>query len=109
MRFTHENAERGFKVPFGQWLIPISGSLFCMLLMKGVSLVTLYRFLVWTGLGQIIYFSYGYWHSKQRQLRIEADAISVITLPPNIENNENDPVPNVNEIDLAASTLETAV
>ena len=26
----------------------------------------MYRFLIWTAIGQIFYFSYGFWHSKRR-------------------------------------------
>jgi hypothetical protein len=58
---------RVYRVPFGRWLIPISGILSCLLLMKGLSKGTVYRFVVWTIIGQIIYFSYGFRHSKHRQ------------------------------------------
>jgi hypothetical protein len=66
MRFKHRDIPRTFRVPFGSWFIPTLGSLLCILLLKGVSKVTVYRFLVWTGIGQIFYFSYGFWHSKRR-------------------------------------------
>ncbi|CAF4096831.1 unnamed protein product, partial [Rotaria sordida] len=68
MRYTHRDIARPFEVPFGSWLIPSVGSLLCILLMKGITKTTGFRFLVWTALGQIIYFSYGFWHSKQRKL-----------------------------------------
>ncbi|CAF3385466.1 unnamed protein product [Rotaria sp. Silwood1] len=66
MRYSHRHMQRVFQVPFGSWLIPTVGSLLCILLMKGITKPTGYRFLVWTAIGQIIYFSYGFWHSKQR-------------------------------------------
>lgn len=69
MRFTHKDVLRGFRVPCSRWLIPTIGSLLCILLMKSISKATVYRFLLWTGIGQIIYFSYGFWHSKRRKLR----------------------------------------
>ncbi|CAF0960448.1 unnamed protein product [Rotaria sordida] len=66
MRYTHGDMPRPFKVPFGSWLIPTIGSLLCILPMIGITKGTGFRFLVWTALGQIIYFSYGFWHSRQR-------------------------------------------
>lgn len=66
MRFTHPDMPRTFRVPLGSWLVPTVGSLLCITLMLSVSRVTAYRFLAWTGLGQIFYFSYGVWHSKKR-------------------------------------------
>src|ERR1700722_17025859 len=67
MRYTHRDWQRIFRVPFGSWLVPVVGSLLCILIMKGISKEAGFGFLVWTGIGQIIYFSYGFWHSKRRQ------------------------------------------
>jgi hypothetical protein len=73
MHYTHNDMERPFRVPFGPWLIPTVGSILCILLMKGISKETGYRFGVWTGIGQVIYFSHGFWHSNRRpQLRVES-------------------------------------
>lgn len=83
MRFTHKTAPREFKVPCGKWLLPTVGSLLCILVMKSVSVTTVYRFLVWTGLGQIVYFSYGYRYSKCRQLRKNQSTVSLIELMKN--------------------------
>ena len=69
MRYTHRDMQRTFEVPFGPWLIPVLGSLLCILLMQSVSKITAFQFLVWTALGQFVYFSYGFWHSKRRQLK----------------------------------------
>jgi amino acid transporter len=66
MRFTHADMPRTFRVPFGPWLLPTVGSLFCIVLLTRISEATRYRFLVWTVIGQIFYFSYGFWHSKRR-------------------------------------------
>lgn len=66
MRYTHRDMPRMFQVPFGTWFLPISGSLLCILLLVNTSQPTAFRFLVWTGIGQIIYFSYGFRHSKGR-------------------------------------------
>jgi len=66
MRFTHKEVHRGFRVPLGPWVIPPIGALLCLLLMITSSNETGIRFAVWMGIGQIIYFTYGYWHSKLR-------------------------------------------
>lgn len=66
MRYTHRDMPRVFRVPFGSWFLPIVGSLLCILLMINTSKATAYRFLVWTAIGQIIYFCYGFRHSIGR-------------------------------------------
>ena len=76
MRFTHKDMIRYFRVPCGSWLIPTVGSLLCILLLKGISKATGFRFLVWTGIGQCVYFIYGVWHSK---IRKDTQASSVST------------------------------
>ena len=68
MRYTHRDMPRVFRVPLGSWFVPTVGSLLCILLMINTSKATAYRFLVWTGIGQIIYFSYSFWHSNGRSL-----------------------------------------
>jgi len=66
MRFTHKEVPRGFRVPLGPWVIPPIGAVLCLLLMATSSKETGIRLVVWLGIGQIIYFTYGYWHSKLR-------------------------------------------
>lgn len=66
MRFTHKDVPRGFRVPLGPWVMPPIGALLCLLLMATSSKETGIRLVVWMGIGQVIYFSYGYWHSKLR-------------------------------------------
>jgi len=83
MRRTHADVPRPFQVPCGSWLLPTVGSILCILLLKGISSVTAYRFLVWTGIGQIIYFCYGYWHSKRPYpIRDQSMNSEVDLLPP---------------------------
>ena len=67
MRYTHSDMQRKFKVPCGIWLIPTTGALLCILLLIPISKETYYYFLVWTAIGQIIYFSYGFWYSNKRR------------------------------------------
>jgi len=72
MRRTHRAIPRAFRVPCGSWLLPTVGSILCILLMTGVKKATGFRFLAWTVIGQIVYFSYGFWHSKRRYQAGEA-------------------------------------
>jgi len=67
MRRTHKDMDRPFQVPCGSWLLPTVGSLLCILLMAGVTKETGIRYLVLTGIGQVVYFSYGFRHSKRRK------------------------------------------
>lgn len=58
LRYTKPNMPRPFKTPFSP-IIPALGILFCLYLMFHLPILTWIRFLVWLGLGMIIYFSYG--------------------------------------------------
>ncbi|CAF2410478.1 unnamed protein product [Rotaria sp. Silwood2] len=107
MRYTHRDMQRTFEVPFGSWLIPTIGSLLCILLMKGVTKTTCYRFLVWTALGQIIYFSYGFWHSKRRNLIENGFVGSTIELAPTEESIEKENTNDGFELDLAGENAES--
>ncbi len=71
MSYTHEDIPRSFRVPFGPWLVPILGILLCILLLINTSKGTAIRFGIWMAIGHIIYFSYGFWHSKGRLERRE--------------------------------------
>ncbi|CAF0989522.1 unnamed protein product [Rotaria sp. Silwood1] len=108
MRYTHKDMQRVFRVPFGSWLIPIIGSLLCILLMKGITKPTCYRFLVWTAIGQIIYFSYGFWHSKRRKLLKCGSVASNIDLVPTVTNAMEPYTNNESESDLASVNTESA-
>ncbi|CAF1650122.1 unnamed protein product [Rotaria magnacalcarata] len=66
MRYTHKDVPRSFRVPLGPWVFPSIGALLCLLLMVTSSKETGIRLGVWMGIGQVIYFSYGFWHSKLR-------------------------------------------
>ncbi|CAF0958497.1 unnamed protein product [Rotaria sordida] len=109
MRYTHGDMQRPFKVPFGSWLIPSVGSLLCILLMKGITKGTGFRFLVWTALGQIIYFSYGFWHSKQRKLIKSASITSAVEILPTEAIVSEQYTQNGVELDLASENTENAV
>ena len=53
----------GFKVPLYPF-IPILSGLFCLAMMTQLQLETYIGAGIWFTLGIIIYFTYGYWHSK---------------------------------------------
>ena len=53
----------GFKVPLYP-VIPILSGLLCLAMMTQLQLETYIGAGIWSSLGIIIYFTYGYWHSK---------------------------------------------
>ncbi len=69
MRYSHGDIPRSFRVPFGPWLIPILGILLCSLLLINTSKGTAIRFGIWLAIGHIVYFSYGFWHTRARVLK----------------------------------------
>ena len=67
MRRTNPDAERPFRVPFFP-VVPILGILLCLLLMLSLPVENWYRLFGWLALGLVIYFGYGYRHSRLRAL-----------------------------------------
>jgi basic amino acid/polyamine antiporter, APA family len=63
LRRNRPDLERSFRVPFNPYL-PIIAALFCVYLALNLSLETWLRFLIWMALGFVIYFAYGYRHSR---------------------------------------------
>ncbi|CAF3807643.1 unnamed protein product [Rotaria sordida] len=109
MRYTHRDISRAFEVPFGSWLIPTVGSLLCILLMKCITKATGFRFLAWTALGQIIYFSYGFWHSKQRILRKSKSVVGSVESLRTVEDIREQYAQNEVELDLASENTKSGV
>ncbi len=107
MYYTHRDMQRPFQVPFGPWLIPTVGALLCILLMKGISKETGYRYLVWTGIGQIVYFSYGYWHSKRRQRKRMESLNSAVELVPTISGHVEAYADHGSEVNSNIETTES--
>jgi hypothetical protein len=106
MRFTHTNMPRTFRVPFGPWLIPTVGSLFCILLLTRISEATRYRFLVWTVIGQIFYFSYGFWHSKRRPSARDHSVQNTVEPLAIVESVMIQSMSTESELDLASEITE---
>ncbi len=63
LRFTDPNIHRPFRVP-AFWIVSPLGIFFCGWLMFGLPADTWARLIVWIAIGVVIYFAYGYRHSK---------------------------------------------
>ena len=65
MRFIDPDANRPFKTPLFPW-VPIGGIIGCLILMFSLPAENWLRLICWLGIGMVIYFGYGFWHSKER-------------------------------------------
>jgi len=65
LRYTMPEAPRAFRVPFAP-VTCTAGVLMCLGLTLYLPHDTWIRLLVWTAVGFVIYFGYGYWNSKLR-------------------------------------------
>jgi len=63
LRRTQPNLSRAFWCPGVPW-IPVIAMVFCFYLMLSLPMITWIRFIVWLFIGFLIYFGYGYRHSK---------------------------------------------
>ncbi len=63
LRRTRPDLERSFKVPWSP-VLPILAAVICVYLALNLSLETWLRFVVWMALGFLLYFGYGYRHSR---------------------------------------------
>jgi len=65
LRRTRPDMDRPYRVPFSP-VFPILGVLFAVYLMKDLPLATWIRFVLWLGVGMLIYVFYGYKNSRLR-------------------------------------------
>ena len=65
LRRTHPEMPRPFKCP-GAPVLPILGILSCVFLMLSLPVITWIRFIVWMGVGMVIYLCYGYRNNNKR-------------------------------------------
>lgn len=63
LRHTRPELIRPFRAPWHP-LIPVAGALSCGGLMTFLPAITWWRFLTWLGIGVVVYFIYGYRHSR---------------------------------------------
>ena len=65
LRYKEPERPRPFRVPF-VWPVTLLGAAACLYIMAGLPPSAWKRFGVWLVIGLILYFSYGFWHSKLR-------------------------------------------
>lgn len=66
LRRTRPDHPRPFRTPYMPW-IPVFGMAACLGLMAFLPTITWARFVLWTGLGIALYFTYGYRRSRLAQ------------------------------------------
>jgi APA family basic amino acid/polyamine antiporter len=66
LRKTQPALKRPFKVPLVPF-VPLLGVAICLLQMLSLPWNTWLRLIIWTVVGIILYFSYGFWHSRLRE------------------------------------------
>lgn len=69
LRRTRPDLERGFRVPLVPAL-PILSVLACLYLMLNLPVETWLRFVIWMVIGVVVYFAYGYRHSRANPLPV---------------------------------------
>jgi APA family basic amino acid/polyamine antiporter len=65
LRYTDPDRERPFRVPF-VWVVSILSTIACGYIMLGLPRSAWERFGIWLTLGLVLYFVYGYKHSRLR-------------------------------------------
>ena len=66
LRIKDPDRERGFRVPGGTWLVPLLGAASCLGLAYFLPLSSWIRFGAWLAVGLVVYFFYGWSHSRLR-------------------------------------------
>jgi basic amino acid/polyamine antiporter, APA family len=70
LRMKDPGRPRPFRVPY-VWLVAPAGALACIYVMLGLPATAWYRFAIWMAAGAVLYFSYGYRHSRVAQRHTE--------------------------------------
>ena len=68
LRIKDPGRPRPFRVPY-VWLVAPAGALACLYVMLGLPATAWYRFAIWMVAGAVLYFAYGYRHSRVAQRR----------------------------------------
>jgi len=66
LRFREPNRERPFKVPFGPFVFPLLGVICCVAVIYYLPHPSWWRFVGWLAIGIVVYFLYGFRHSRLR-------------------------------------------
>jgi APA family basic amino acid/polyamine antiporter len=66
LRHKEPDRPRPFKVPL-VWPVCVLSAAGCVFIMYGLPVTAWLRFLVWLGIGLVLYFTYGFSHSKLRR------------------------------------------
>jgi APA family basic amino acid/polyamine antiporter len=66
LRYKDLDRERPFRVPLGPWFLPVLGIVSCLGLIYYLPPSSWWRFVGWLAVGMVIYFLYGYRHSRLR-------------------------------------------
>ncbi|KAJ2256517.1 hypothetical protein GGH98_001462 [Coemansia sp. RSA 454] len=64
MRYIHPEAQRGFTVPGGPFLIPIPGAAIALVILVLSDGPTIYRLFIWLAIGLLVYAVYGFRYSR---------------------------------------------
>ena len=66
LRIKRPDIPRAFRVPGGNYLVPLLGAAFSLLLMYSATTHTIIRLFAWLAIGMVFYYFYGRKHSKLR-------------------------------------------
>ncbi|KAL1923482.1 uncharacterized protein VTP21DRAFT_8462 [Calcarisporiella thermophila] len=64
LRYTSPHMQRRFRVPGPAWFLPVIGAAACIVLLCTASTATLIRLAIWIAIGLVVYFAYGFRHSR---------------------------------------------
>jgi APA family basic amino acid/polyamine antiporter len=73
LRVQAPKASRQFKTPW-VWLVAPAGIATCGLMMFSLSEGTWIRLVLWTAIGIVIYFVYGYWHAAPSKWKVSNES-----------------------------------
>lgn len=63
LRYTDPDRPRLFRCPLSPWSL-MAGIIICLMLMLSLPSENWLQLVLWLCVGLVIYFFYGYWHSK---------------------------------------------
>jgi len=82
LRYTDPEARRGYRVPGPSWLLPGLGAAGALVLMAFLPALTWLVFLLWFGLGLVLYSLYGYYRSRTLAESLEPVTVYYVPTPP---------------------------